>query len=459
MAPTEKMATSGKTKSYSQPILKRVKGENLYCDAKAAARLKIHSHIIETEPFQDMFWAKAQCKKARIGMGTFEELSKLSAAAAEKAEAAGNAVEESAASADFQIHADVVEPIYTAKGTSHHIYGERYKVIDSSDVILHILDTRDPMGMLCKSVLVYIRGEKVHKQVVLVINKCELVSNWVTLLHQFSQLHSDKKQISMGFIGSPNLGKSSIINTLKSRKVRTVAPRIYLIDCPGIVLTSVKDFSISIVLKGVVRIEVLTTPSKRIPTLMERVKPICLSRMYLSELLDPSKGWASEAFMDKLAQMKGRLLKKGEPDMEAVVKILLSDWWLEELNEKEEKAWKRAEKTGAVDAKGKVKQHLGSIMQKNMFVGEDDHAEAEEEDAEQSEDDAVEGEDASESEQNAEFESEQQPKKETRMKMNKRKSTNFYSMANVKNKNREKALLMKSLRAGGKDGCKGHKKT
>lgn len=77
-------------------------------------------------------------------------------------------------------HADFHEPIY-AKGTSRRIYGELYKVIDSSDVILHILDARDPLGTMCESVLEYIKKEKAHKQVVLVINKCDLVPNWVTV--------------------------------------------------------------------------------------------------------------------------------------------------------------------------------------------------------------------------------------------------------------------------------------
>lgn len=40
----------------------------------------------------------------------------------------------------------------------------------------------------------------------------------------FAQLHSDKKQISVGFIGYPNVGKSSVINTLRSKKVCNVAP-------------------------------------------------------------------------------------------------------------------------------------------------------------------------------------------------------------------------------------------
>ena len=38
------------------------------------------------------------------------------------------------------------------------------------------------------------------------------------------QLHSEKKTISCGFIGYPNVGKSSIINTLRKKKVCKVAP-------------------------------------------------------------------------------------------------------------------------------------------------------------------------------------------------------------------------------------------
>jgi hypothetical protein len=80
---------------------------------------------------------------------------------------------------ETQTYGDYIEPIY-AKGTSRRIYGELYKVIDSSDVILHILDARDPLGTMCDSVLDYIKKEKSHKQVILVINKCDLVPNWVT---------------------------------------------------------------------------------------------------------------------------------------------------------------------------------------------------------------------------------------------------------------------------------------
>lgn len=96
----------------------------------------------------------------------------------------------------FETHADIIEPIYM-KGTSRRIYGELYKVIDSSDVVIHVIDARDPLGTMCESVLDYIRKEKAHKQVVLVINKCDLVPNWVTVcvfppLHQAVILTTDR---------------------------------------------------------------------------------------------------------------------------------------------------------------------------------------------------------------------------------------------------------------------------
>jgi len=164
--------------------------------------------------------------------------------------------------------------------------------------------------------------------------------------------------------------------------------RIYLIDCPGIVPTSAHDNETSTVLKGVIRVEALPTPSDHIPALMERVKPIYLSRTYDVPL--PESGvWDPETFLDKLARMKGRLLKGGGPDMDGVAKIVLSDWCRgripyfvpppersEELNQKEEEVRRKAK----AKAKGKgkaepeirgVTQKLRGVLQKNTFIPED----------------------------------------------------------------------------------------
>lgn len=170
----------------------------------------------------------------------------------------------------------------------------------------------------------------------------------------------------------------------------TLTKRIYLIDCPGIVPASAHDTQSGKVLKGVVRVEALPTPSEHIPALMERVKPIYLSRTYgvpLPDENDPTKSWDPEDFLDKLARMKGRLLKQGEPDLDGVAKIILSDWVRgripyfappperpEELNEIEAKKAKKnlKGKGKAADAEVPgVTQNLKSIVQKNAFIQED----------------------------------------------------------------------------------------
>lgn len=42
----------------------------------------------------------------------------------------------------------------------------------------------------------------------------------LSLLRQLARLKADKQAISVGFVGYPNVGKSSVINTLRTKKVR-----------------------------------------------------------------------------------------------------------------------------------------------------------------------------------------------------------------------------------------------
>lgn len=61
------------------------------------------------------------------------------------------------------------------------MWGELYKVIDSSDVLLEVVDVRNPMGTRCRHVEEFLRKEKPHKHLVLVLNKVDLVPTWVTV--------------------------------------------------------------------------------------------------------------------------------------------------------------------------------------------------------------------------------------------------------------------------------------
>ena len=149
-------------------------------------------------------------------------------------------------------------------------------------------------------------------------------------------MHSNRKQISVGFIGYPNTGKSSIINTLRKKKVCTVAPipgetkvwqyitlmkRIYLIDCPGVVPPNQGDSPEDILLRGVVRVENVEHPAQYIPAVLRKTKIQHIERTY------GIRGFASPTeFLEQMARKSGRLLKGGEADVDGAAKMVLNDF-------------------------------------------------------------------------------------------------------------------------------------
>jgi len=259
-----------------------------------------------------------------------------------------------------------------SKGQSKRIWGEFYKVLDCSDVILHIIDARNVPGTRCLMIEKHIEKNAPHKHLVFVLNKIDLVPNWVakrwvgelaarrptiafhasethafgkgaliSLLRQFGKLHSDKKQISVGCIGYPNVGKSSVINTLISKKSCKVAPiagetkiwqyitlfrNIYLIDSPGVVVDTAGDTEVDSVLKGVVRAERLETPEDFVEPILTKVKREHMAAHY-GLPKDGEGTWKNGIdLMEKIAKKTGRLLKGGEPCMRSAAIYIIIDF-------------------------------------------------------------------------------------------------------------------------------------
>ncbi|XP_063810416.1 nucleolar GTP-binding protein 2 [Pseudophryne corroboree] len=328
-------------------------------------RTKPHNskvHILDTETFETTFGPKSQRKRPNLSAGDVHELLQNAEALAETYD---QDKDRDLVTEDTGVRDEVREEIFK-KGQSKRIWGELYKVIDSSDVIIQVLDARDPMGTRSPHIEAYLKKEKPWKHLLFVLNKCDLVPTWATkrwvaclsaeyptlafhssltnpfgkgafiqLLRQFGKLHTDKKQISVGFIGYPNVGKSSVINTLRSKKVCKVAPiagetkvwqyitlmrRIFLIDCPGVVYPS-GDSETDIVLKGVVQVEKIKSPEDHIAAVLERAKPEYVSKTYKIDAWENA-----EDFLEKLAFKMGKLLKGGEPDCQTVSKMVLNDW-------------------------------------------------------------------------------------------------------------------------------------
>lgn len=54
-------------------------------------------------------------------------------------------------------------------------------MIDSSDVVVQVLDARDPMGTRSPHIETYLKKEKPWKHLIFVLNKCDLVPTWATV--------------------------------------------------------------------------------------------------------------------------------------------------------------------------------------------------------------------------------------------------------------------------------------
>jgi nuclear GTP-binding protein len=149
------------------------------------------------------------------------------------------------------------------KDTSRKQFDKVYKqVVDSADVVLYVLDARDPIGTRSKEVeQMVMAADKGSKRMIFILNKIDLVPppvlrSWLNFLRRsfptlplraskpapnaktfehkdltmkatsealfkalktFAESRQLKRSVKVGIIGYPNVGKSSVINALTSR--------------------------------------------------------------------------------------------------------------------------------------------------------------------------------------------------------------------------------------------------
>ena len=252
----EEMATKSRD-GYTVLIKQKKLPLSLLKDEERGRARRVN--LLSQSTFAETFGANKRRKKPKLAMDNLEAMlstaSKMGEVYQEGVET-GAIMDRDLMRADDGVRVEAKQSMFE-KGQSKRIWGELYKVVDSSDVIIQVLDVRDPMGTRCYHLEQHLKKDamKRHKHMILLLNKVDLVPAWVTkrwlhtlsrefptiafhasvsnpfgkgavlsLLRQFSRLRMDKQNISVGFVGYPNVGKSSVINALRSKRVCLTAP-------------------------------------------------------------------------------------------------------------------------------------------------------------------------------------------------------------------------------------------
>eukprot|EP00388_Colpodella_angusta_P002572 GDKJ01008995.1.p2 GENE.GDKJ01008995.1~~GDKJ01008995.1.p2 ORF type:complete len:476 (+),score=147.46 GDKJ01008995.1:18-1445(+) len=303
------------------------------------------------------------------------------AALVEKRHAAFHAKEEANATAAAEV-SDF------ADADRHVFWKELNKVVEMSDVIVQVLDARDPEG--CRSKELEDQVILAGKKLVLILNKIDLVPReavkaWITrlsrehpvkafksarnvqhkathahvaaeeandgllqssatvvgaeevieLLKNYSRCGDRKLALTVGIVGYPNVGKSSVINSLLrrnqcvkvggeagvTRELQSVQldSKVRLVDSPGVVFNKKNDAAS--VLRNAVKLQNIRDPESIIKDLIQKVPVDLLCRHYNIPLFD-----SSESFIYHVAAKLGKLKKGGVPDVIATCVAVLKEW-------------------------------------------------------------------------------------------------------------------------------------
>lgn len=301
------------------------------------------------------------------------------------------------------------------QASSRRTYDKVFKqVVEQADVVLYVLDARDPEGTRSRDVERSIMAAAADgKRLILILNKVDLIPpkvlrDWLVYLRRyfptlplrasgaapnahtfnhrelttqttsatlFKALKSYaatkqlKRAVSVGVIGYPNVGKSSVINALLSRmsgkggnasracpagaeagvttSIRSVKidQKLTLLDSPGVVfpssnsvqsgglvnLKNATEAHAHLILLNAVPPKQIDDPVPAVSLLLRRLSATPELMQKLTSVYDipailSTNGDPTTDFLVQVARKRGRLSRGGIPNIHAAAMTVVTDW-------------------------------------------------------------------------------------------------------------------------------------
>ncbi|XP_041989890.1 GTPase LSG1-1-like [Salvia splendens] len=310
------------------------------------------------------------------------------------------------------------------------IWRQLWRVLERSDLIVMVVDARDPLFYRCPDLEAYAREIDEHTKTVLLVNKADLLpcsvrEQWANYFHEhgilflfwsakaataalegkefslsigtqqdladagtrvygrdellarlqaeaekivslksqsksidtnLSDVHCDDKSVSgltphrnvvVGFVGYPNVGKSSTINALvgekrtgvtstpgKTKHFQTliISEKFTLCDCPGLVFPSFTSSRYEMIASGVLPIDRLTEHRAAVQVVADRVPRSVIESVYKIKLPKPkpyepqSRPPLAAELLRSYCASRGYVASSGLPDETKATRQILKDY-------------------------------------------------------------------------------------------------------------------------------------